>query len=308
MIKTSEYVDINGIKQYLSIRSKASGLPLLLYLHGGPGDAALPLMNKYNSALESRFTVVIWEQRGAGKSYYPFLPSEDLTIQAFINDIHAIILYLLERFQQEKVYLLGHSWGSVLGMKFIQQYPELIHTYIGCGQVVDMRQGAKYQYDYVLKKCKECGNTKALERLSMIDVSYTADSWLDDLLFVTRLVVKYKGSLYGKANYNMFVKDFILSPDYSFKDLLNREKGSLQSIKYLWPELMGVSFLDTIHFDVPIVFIEGRHDHHVSSGLAKNYYDTITTPKSFHWMDKSCHFPQWSEPDRFNDIVLALAL
>lgn len=307
MIRMSEFVEINGKKQYVSIRSDRSGSPLLLYLHGGPGDAALPLMLKNNSALERKYTVVIWEQRGAGKSYYPFCPNETLTIQTFIDDIYALILYLRKRFQQEKVFLMGHSWGSVLGMRFIQQHPDLVHTYIGCGQVVDMQKGAQLQYEFVLSKSKELGKTDTLERLSKIDISYTQDNWLDDLLFVTRLVVKYKGSLYGKASYNKLVKDFIFFPGYGLKDLMNREKGSIQSIKYLWPELMGLSFLGTTQFDVPIVLIEGKHDHHVSSALAKEYYETITTAKTFHWMEQSSHFPQWSEPERFNRIVLSLA-
>lgn len=306
MIRTSEFLELNGKKQYISIRADASGLPLLLYLHGGPGDAALPLMLKYNSALESKYTVVIWEQRGAGKSYYPFSPDEALTIQAFLDDIHALIEYLIKRFQQEKVFLLGHSWGSMLGMKFIQQYPELVHTYIGCGQVVDMQKGVQRQYEYVLAKSREDGKFDILERLSKIDLSYTQDNWLDDMLFVTGLVVKYKGSLYGRANYTTLVRDFIFSRGYGIRDLINREKGSLQSIRYLWPELMGVSFLSTTQFEVPIVLIEGRHDHHVSSALAKEYHDTITTEKRFHWMEKSCHFPQWSEPEQFNHIVLSL--
>lgn len=266
----------------------------------------MPLMLKYNSALESKYTIVIWEQRGAGKSYYPFSPDEAPTIQTFIDDIYALIQYLKKRFQQEKVFLLGHSWGSMLGMRFIQQHPELVHTYIGCGQVVDMQQGVQHQYEYVLAKSREDGKSGIVERLSKIDLSYTQDNWLDDMLFVTRLVVKYKGSLYGKANYNKLVRDFIFSRGYGIKDLINREKGSLQSIQYLWPELMDVSLLDATQFDVPIVFIEGRHDHHVSSTLAKKYCDTITTEKCFHWMEKSCHFPQWSEPERFNQIVLSL--
>ncbi len=306
MIKTCEFLEINGKKQYLSIRANASGLPLLLYLHGGPGDAALPLMLKYSSALESKYTVVVWEQRGAGKSYYPFSQDEAPTIQTFIDDMYVLIQYLIKRFQQEKVFLLGHSWGSALGMRFIQQYPKLVHTYIGCGQVVDMQKGARHQYEYVVSKSKEYGKAGILERLSKIDISYTQDNWLDDLLFVTRLVVKYKGSLYGKANYNKLVKDFIFSRGFGIKDLINREKGSLQSIKYLWPELMAVSFLSATQFEVPIVLIEGRHDHHVSSALAKEYYDTITTEKRFYWMEQSCHFPQWSEPERFNQILLSL--
>ena len=124
---------------------------------------------------------------------------------------------------------------------------------------------------------------------------------------MTKLVVKYKGTFYGKTNDNRLVKDFIFSPGYNIRDLVNREKGSLHSIKYLWPELMGVSFFDTTHYDVPIVFIEGRQDHHVSSVLAQEYYDTITSKKVFYWMAQSCHFPQWSEAERFNEIVLSIA-
>lgn len=301
----SQFYDINGKKQYLSIRSRIAGLPLLLYLHGGPGDAALPLMNKYNSDLENKFTVVIWEQRGAGKSYYPFSPDENLAMQTFLDDIHCIVKLLLERFGQEKVYLLGHSWGSALGLKYIQLHPELVHTYIGCGQVVDMQKGAQHQYEYVRSKSEEFGKTKILKRLSGIDLSYTGETWLEDLLFVTKLVVKYKGSLYEKSNYNMLVKDFIFSSDYGLGDLLNREKGSLQSIKYLWPELMTVSFLDVTHFDVPVVFIEGCHDHHVSSALVQDYFNTIKSPKKLYWLEESCHFPQWSEASKFNEVVFS---
>lgn len=306
MINRSGYVDINGKQQYLSIRSDSPGLPLLLYLHGGPGDAVLPLVSKYNAVLQSKFTVVVWEQRGAGKSYYPFTPDGHLMIQTFIDDIHTIVQYLLTQSRQEKVYLLGHSWGSALGIKYIQRHPETVHTYIGCGQVVDMHQGAQLQYDYVVSKSKALGTTAILERLSGIDLSYTQENWLDDLLFVTRLVVKYKGSLYGKTNYNKLVAGFIFSRDYSIKDILNREKGSLQSIKYLWPELMEVSFWDIKQFSVPVVFVEGRHDYHVSSELAKEYYDTIESEKAFYWMEQSCHFPQWDEPDKFNEIILSL--
>lgn len=307
MIKESDFIMINGKRQYLSVRTQSCGLPLLLYLHGGPGDAALPLINKYNSDLQSKYTVAVWEQRGAGKSYYPFSPDESVTIQTFVDDIYRIVMHLLNRFHKQKIYLLGHSWGSVLGMKFIEQYPHLVHTYIGCGQVIDMHKGAEKQFEYVLSKAKENKKDKLLEQLSTIDLSYTGQNWLNDLLFVTRLVVKYKGSLYGKTNYNMLVKDFIFSADYSIKDLLNREKGSLQSIKRLWTELMGVSFFGNTELNVPIVFIEGRYDHHVSANLVKEFYETVTSPKQFYWLEKSCHFPQWSEPDKFNEIVLSIA-
>lgn len=306
MINQSLYLEINGQKQFLSIRSQSPNLPILLYIHGGPGDTALPLMNKYNYPLENKFIFVIWEQRGAGKSYYPFKEDEHPTMQTFVDDIFYIVTYLLKQFKQEKVFLLGHSWGSALGLKFIQQHPQLVDTYIGCGQVVDMNEGFQSQYNFVKLKNKEKKNKRALKRLSEIELSLTQDNWLDDLLYVTKQVVKYKGSLYGKSNYNKLINGFIFSNDYNIKDLINRDKGSLQSLKYLWPELMSISFKDVKSFEVPIVFIEGRHDYHVSSVLAKKYFDSITTAKKFYWFEQSCHFPQWSEAEKFNQVVSSL--
>lgn len=305
-MREDKYLSINGKAQFLSIRSSGSGLPLLLYLHGGPGDAALPLVAKYNRPLEDKFTLVIWEQRGAGKSYYPFSKEDPPTIQTFIEDIHSIVTHLLTRFQQERVYLLGHSWGSVLGLRFVQQYPQLVHMYIGCGQVVNMQRGTQLQYAFVRDKSRERNNRRVLERLTSLDISFQQDTWLEDLLFLTRQVIKYGGSLYGKSSCNKLVMDVLFSPEYRLSDLLNREKGSLQSIQFLWPELMKADFTTTTAFSVPVLFMEGREDRHVSSELAETYYNSITTSKQLYWFEKSCHFPQWSESEKFNEIMFSL--
>lgn len=298
-IHFSEKIAINGVPQFVSIRAERTNLPLLLYLHGGPGDAALPLVLKYNSELEKYFTVVIWEQRGAGKSYYEFGKQENVCINTYVQDTLYLVKILLKRFEQDKVFLVGHSWGSVIGLTFCKQYPEFIYTYIGCGQVINMKKSSKIAYDFALKHA----SGKVAERLKRTDFSYRGEHWLEDLLYITKQVVKYKGSLYGASNYNKFVFDFIFSRKYGIKDLINREKGSLQGIRYLWQELMGISFEDITSFDVPVIFIEGKFDYHVSSKLAKEYFDTITSAKEFCLFEKSCHFPQWSEADKFNNIL-----
>lgn len=159
-------LQINGVLQYVSIRAERKNAPLLLYLHGGPGDAALPLVMKYNRELEKSYTVVIWEQRGAGKSYYQF--REAVTIDDFLQDLYELTKYLLDRFAQAALYLLGHSWGSVLGLCFIQLHPELVHTYIGCGQVVNMRKSCQEAYDFA---CRHAGK-KAWKRLQKIERTY----------------------------------------------------------------------------------------------------------------------------------------
>lgn len=288
---------INGVLQYVSIRAERKNAPLLLYLHGGPGDAALPLVMKYNRELEKSYTVVIWEQRGAGKSYYQF--QEAVTIDDFLQDLYELTKYLLDRFAQAALYLLGHSWGSVLGLRFIQLHPELVHTYIGCGQVVNMRKSCQEAYDFA---CRHAGK-KEWKRLQKIDCTYTADSWLQDLLFVTGQVVKHKGSLYGQTNYQKLITPFLGSKYYTISDLIRRQKGSLQAIQYLWQELMQVNFEGQTRYQVPIILIEGRHDSHVSSALAKKYFDTIETKKKFYWFEESCHFPQWSENERFHKVM-----
>lgn len=301
-INTNEFLDINGTKQFVAVRAAKPDLPLLLYVHGGPGDAALPLVLKYNQQLAEGYTLIIWEQRGAGKSYYPFKDDEVLTLNTFVEDLHQLVNIMLKRFNQKQLTLVGHSWGSVIGLKFAIKYPECIKTYVGCGQVVDMHKGLKHAWEYAMQHANE----KCRKKLANIDISYQGEHWLEDLLFVTKLVVKHKGSYYGYRSYNKMVIDFIFSKDYRISDLINREKGSLQSIQRLWPELMSVSFLDIHSFAFPIVLIEGRYDHHVDSMLAEAFYQKLTSEKKLYLFEKSCHFPQWSESERFNKILLEL--
>lgn len=295
-------LQINGSKQFVSISSQKQEAPLLLYLHGGPGDAALPLFLKYNQELEKTYTVVVWEQRGAGKSYYKFQENEKISIDIFVQDLLELTRYLLKHFEKKKLFLIGHSWGSVLGLRFIREYPQYIHAYIGCGQVVNMRKSCQFAYDYALANTR--GRNR--KRLQKIDCSYAGDNWLKDLLLVTGQVVKQKGSLYGSRNYLKLTLPFLRSKHYSICDLWKRQKGSLQSIRFLWQELMDTDFEEVLQYEVPIVFVEGRYDSHVSSSLAERYYNTIRSQKRFVWFEQSCHFPQWSENHKFNCLMREL--
>jgi pimeloyl-ACP methyl ester carboxylesterase len=299
-------IDINGVKQYISIQSENENNPILLYLHGGPGDAALPLVRKYNKELTKYYTVVIWEQRGAGKSYYVFNPDEKISIDTFVEDAAELSKYLLTRFNQKKIYVIGHSWGSVIGLKLIQKYPELFKQYIGVGQVINMKKSSEIAYIFALEKNIENGNMKIVEKIKKIDYTYSGNDWLDELLFVTGEVVKNKGSLYGETNWNRFILDFLFSKDYSIGDLIKRQKGSLQAIKYFWQELMEIDFEEVKRYRIPIMFIEGKYDKQVSSKIVEEYYDSIETEKRLIIFEKSCHFPQWSENERFNKEIIEL--
>ena len=157
-----------------------------------------------------------------------------------------------------------------------------------------------------MQKNIENQKNKVIAKLKAIDCSYKQETWLNDLLFVTGQVIKHGGSLYGKTNFNRFICDFLFSPNYSLKELINRQKGSLQSIKHIWQELMDIDFESVTEFEVPVIFVQGRGDYQVSSELVHEYFQNIKSKKQFFWFENSCHFPQWSEPKRFYEIMKSI--
>lgn len=292
-----EEVKINNTKLVFSISQNQQKKPIILYLHGGPGDSCIPLTKKFNADLEEDFTFINLDQRGAGLSYYPFSEEENLTIQVILDDIYEFICYLLERLKQEKLVIMGHSWGSALGLLFIQEHPELVSQYIGIGQVVDMKKNIQCQKVFLVEKMK---NITAIERLNLEQEPVSA------ILFLTKKIVAYGGSLNGHKNYRKLITPFIFSKDYSLWGLIHRLRGSEQSIKFFMEELVELSFNDCLSFKVPITFCEGRNDFHVSSKLVAEYAKKIVSPNQIIWFEQSGHFPQWEEPTKFNREIKTL--
>ena len=126
-------VPIGGVDQWLLIRSANPDNPVFLFLHGGPGAAEMPLLRYYNYALEKYFTVVMWDQRGAGKSNKNSVPPESINMDQLLIDTHEIVQYLKNRFDQPKIFLAGHSLGTVLGIQAIKDHPKDFYAYVGIG-------------------------------------------------------------------------------------------------------------------------------------------------------------------------------
>lgn len=296
MTSTIESVYLNHVQLYFSINPDSLHKPLLLYLHGGPGDSCIPLTQKFNASLEEHFNFINLEQRGAGLSYYKFSAHRPPRIAIFIEDIHLFVEYLLKRFHQERLILIGHSWGSVLGMLFIQRYPQLVAQYIGVGQVINMRHNLQLQAQFL----KQRG-----VKLKKLDLKHNL---IPDSLYLTKKIVQQQGSLYGKTNYSMLIKPFLTAKAYPLTALINRLRGSRQSIKFLWPELMQINFDNIQHYSVPVCFMEGRHDHHVAATLVQDYVHTLDQSVPLIWFEKSGHFPQWEQPQQFNQTITQLCL
>ncbi|MBB4825905.1 pimeloyl-ACP methyl ester carboxylesterase [Sporosarcina luteola] len=305
MIRYGKWYLLNGVKQYVHVISNNLNNPILIYLHGGPGDAALPLVEHFNDELSEKYTLVIWEQRGSGKSYYKFAENEQLTINDFVYDLKALIDELLVEFKKDKVCLLGHSWGSIIGIKFIMSYPELVHYYIGVGQVISSNK----QFEIIKKYVADhTSNENVKNKILGLDITFKQRTWFSDLMFLMNLLIKQGVSLYGKKSYSSLYKYFIFSKSYSLIDCINRLKGSKQSILKLWSDVVQTDFSNDKEFKVPIAFIEGEYDYHASSEVALDFFRKLTSPKLFYCMKDTAHFPQWTRAEAFNTIINSLEI
>ena len=179
-----EYVELGGFRQWICVRGESVDRPLLLILHGGPGDAEVLPFRRYDAGLEKDFIVVNWDQRGAGKSYSPSIPADSMTIEQILSDAHELVGYLKKSFGKEKIYLLGHSWGTLLGALLASRYPEDFHAYIGMGQWVSMGDNERLCYEFTLSEAQRRGDRKAialLERIGTPENGLYRDDWMNVL-------------------------------------------------------------------------------------------------------------------------------
>jgi pimeloyl-ACP methyl ester carboxylesterase len=303
-----EKKNIGGIGQWLLLRGKSIHNPILLFLHGGPGSAEWPLLKKYNSELEDHFVIVYWEQRGAGKTYSS--KTQNMNIEQFISDTHEIVEYLRGNFGKKKVFIIGHSWGSIIGILTAQRYPELFYAYVGMGQFVHGKDNESISYQYVMDIAQKSHNRKALSRLNEInqpEIYGTIDQegkWYKKLLIQRDYLYQFGGCIHRKSKFLDWAIPFFLT--YSIIDLIKYNSGYFDSMKKLWPEIMNCNLLMQVpKLEIPIYFLVGRYDYNTPFELVEKYYNQLIAPKkTLIWFENSSHNPHYEEAQKFNDILI----
>ena len=164
-IASLEKITLGGEDQWLIIRGEDVNKPVLLFLSGGPGASEAARVLRFNQELEKHFVVVIWEQRGCGKSYPSLNPKSSLTVDQYASDLIELSEMLRARFDEKKIYLVGHSWGTIFGTRAVQQRPELFHAYVGTAQMVDVLETDQIIYETILEHSRETGDTPFVETL-----------------------------------------------------------------------------------------------------------------------------------------------
>ena len=312
-IASIEKVSIGGVKQSLLIRSKDIKNPILLYLHSGPGSSEMVSFRLFHSELENYFTVVLWDQRGTGKSFSKEVESLGITIETLVEDTGELIEYLLKRFHQDKLFLVGHSWGSALGILTTNKYPQYLYAYIGSGQVTYPACSEKLSWEYAITKAIKNSNAKAIKELNEINKTYpyldtkNNSNWYNDLLTERKWLVKLGGEVYGEDTYSKFYITPLLGlSEYTLIDTIKYGQGSGFSLRALWPQYMELNFIDTnTDLEVPIFFLQGKNDFNTSSELVESYYKKINAPsKKLFWFEKSGHHPMYEEKELYNSIMI----
>ena len=304
-VATLEQLWIGGVKQGVLVRGQNVSNPVLLYLHGGPGTSELGMLRQHNMpTLEKHFTVAVWDQRGAGISFAAGKPESGMTVEQFIADTHEVTLVLCERFQQPKIYLVGHSWGSMLGMVTVQRHPERYHAYIGVGQVVDMREGERISFDWTLAQARKAGNGRAMARLQAMGPPPYLGQFRRKLMLQRRLLGKFGGEVHGNPRGGMptMLRGVWAASEYSWQDRINVFRGVFANMRSMWPQIIDIDLRELApEIHVPVVFLEGRFDFEALSMLAEAYFQQLRAPnKTWIWFEKSAHFPNTEEAEKFN--------
>jgi proline iminopeptidase len=307
-IDSLEAVQIGGIDQWIEVRGQNVDNPILLFLHGGPGIAFIPLASAFQDPWESHFTVVEWDQRGAGKTYASNdrdLQRRTMTVPQMQQDTLDVVNYLRARFHRRKIIVVGDSWGSVLGLWLAHEHPDLLYAYVGVGQVVNMQQNAALQYQEALQQARNRRNQPAIQELQALapypppvaDMRkmFVANKWAGHLLGPPRKPDSF-------TDMRRILTSVISAPEYSLADDIGFVRGQMLSGEVLFPELslVDLSRLGP-NFDVPVFFFEGRQDPYCRPSLIRQYSQTLKAPHmELVWFDQSGHFPYYEEPQKFN--------
>lgn len=311
-IETSFYLQVNGIDQYIQVRGEDKSNPLVIFIHGGPGFPLSYLSKYYQKDLVDDFTVLSYDQRQSGRTYYKN-ESEDLSLDLMLSDLDIIVDYALETYDQEKVILIGQSWGSVLGTLYTEKYPEKVKAYVGVGQVTDFDEGKVYaaqqamllanrQDQDVLIKTSQ--TFKQVQDINNLNVSNLEEMILTSLKYLTG-----KKELAGLG----LMWQGVISPDMTlndFKWFMNamdtRKIIELESplIDYMY---YGYNSSQHLDYEVPIFFIQGSHDYITPTEMVRNFYLAIDAPiKDFKLINETGHTPFLDDRETFADIFKSL--
>jgi pimeloyl-ACP methyl ester carboxylesterase len=310
-IQESYKTGIGGIDQWLNVRGQDQANPIILFIHGGPASPLTPTIWQFQRPLEEYFTVVNWDQRGAGKTYGeaygaadgeadPHAIGDSIHIPRYVDDAIEVAEYVRKRYHKKKIILMGHSWGTVIGMSAALKRPDLFYAYIGIGQVISTRENERISFEYALQQAKAHDNAPALKELESI-APYPGDQPITrERIIVARKWPQFYGGLSAFRDTSTYYFDApLLSPEYDEADIRAIDQGSLLTLGKILPEFVNVDFTNVHTFPIPVVMFMGRHDYTTPTSPTAAWLDQVRAPyKQGVWFEHSAHMIPWEEPGK----------
>lgn len=302
-----EWVTLNGDRQNIRVRSSDAQNPVILFLHGGPGVCDRHWVMHYQSSLAAHYTMVLWDQRGSGKSYRKSIKAKTPDVEEYIQDAKALIEYLCEKFHQEKIVIACHSWGTVIGAPLAQRYPEHILAYIGQGQVVNGAENERISYEFCLQEAKYAEDKKALQKLEgngpkdgVYPSAKAMRAQRDCLTRYGGADFKHRGGLIPSL-----LIPLLNMEGYRLADIPGYVQGALYLSDVMWPQVVARDYDATIPaLSVPVLMTTGCHDYNTPFVLARKWYDRLQCPyKEWVWFGESAHSPIKEEPEAWGQAV-----
>ncbi|MGO1001983.1 alpha/beta fold hydrolase [Lysobacter sp. CA196] len=296
-------VRIGGIDQWINVRGQDKDNPILLFAHGGPASPLIPTMWQFQRPIEEFFTVVNWDQRGAGKTFAsqdPKAYAGTLQVARYADDAIEIAEYVRKRYGKRKVVLAGHSWGTIVAMTAALKRPDLFYAYLGIGQAINVRENERISFDYGLQQAKAHGNTEAVKEMEAI-APYPGDQPITrERIIAARKWSQYYGGMTAYRDESLFFyRAPLLSPEYDDCDRAAVDKGNEFSLGRVLPEFVTIDFSKIREFPIPVVMFMGRHDYTTPSQPTADWLAQVKAPyKRGVWFERSSHMIQWEEPGK----------
>lgn len=309
-IHSMETVNIGGLPQQLYIRGLKAGLPVLLFLHGGPGYPEAGRAHRYGADLEEEFIMVHWDQRGAGRSYSSTLSPADMSIAQLTADTIELTEYLTSRFGVERIVLVAHSFGTTMGLLAAKKRPELYWAYVGMGQIVNLHLSEQISYKWALETATAQEKFDAVKQLRAIGqppYGDTVGDYMRGMSVHLRWITRLGGSIYGEANLKK-VTQLARTAYRGWRVQPKQITAGVQfSFKTLWKDARSLDmFTAASEIKVPLFLVSGRLDYTTPFELVKRYQNAVVAPSGKHmvWFYNSAHWPHIEEPDKFARLLI----
>lgn len=302
-IQESYKTKIGGVDQWINVRGQDKANPIILFVHGGPASPMMPTIWQFQRPIEEYFTVVNWDQRGAGKTYledHSDAVGETLHIPRYIDDAIEVAEHIKQRHGKSKLILMGHSWGTIIGMGAALKRPDLFYAYIGIGQVINTRDNERISFEYGMKQALEHGNTAAVEEMKTI-APYPGDQPITrERIIIARKWPQFYGGLSAyRDDSKYFFRASLLSPEYDAKDVCAIDQGNVFTLGRVLQEWASADYKNVRSFPIPVLMFMGRHDYTTPSEPTAAWLNKVEAPyKQGVWFEHSSHMIPWEEPGK----------